>query len=229
MRALHDRLRAYLEALERRGDLVFEDVTRGEWPDWLGEAPDEAAIAGWDPRIEEAARGFARAAPFWTFRYRSEDESVVGSMNLAFGMSGFERPEWTPEAFAGHAVEAWCELDVPDDWSGSGTRYALVPGGARILHVYESPAEYPDLETYLTTGARRGFVELWSCGRESDSDVHAERREGCLATLRERSAPLDTPAETLGRELVRLGAPADDAAELLEWLGGDAALLVPRR
>jgi SOS response regulatory protein OraA/RecX len=85
-----------------------------------------------------------------------------------------------------------------------------------------------DLESYLTTGARRGFVDFWSCERESESDVYATARDTALAALRERSMSTDTPAATLRDGLIERGTPADEAAELVSWLGGDAALLLAR-
>lgn len=238
---LHVRLEAVLALLRKLPGLEFHQFLT-DWPEHLGDAPDAATIAGWDPRVPVGFREFAAALPAVRFEY--EGPGLSGSMNLVVSATGLAVPDWIPavptasvraDAPAVHSIERkdpqvdlWVELDWPDGWNGSGANLALEAGGSSILYVFESTARYDDLEHYLTLGAKRGFLDYWPAAPESDSDVIVSQWQQQLEALRALSLDRSSAPATVVARLAAAGVEASLAEDIVAWLGQDATLYLPK-
>jgi len=109
-------------------------------------------------------------------------------------------------------------LDVDQDGTGLAAWYLLSGDGkSEILWDLETMARFPTLTEYLTQGAKRAFSYGPCWQQRSDA-----------LPLAEASLPTSTPLPTLREALIARGAAPAMADDLLRWLGGDAALLVPK-
>lgn len=108
-------------------------------------------------------------------------------------------------------------LDVDKDGTGLQAWYRLTADGtSEIVWDVETLARFPSLTAYLTEGAKRAFAydPSWQRGGESP--------------IAEHSLPISTPPDELRAALEARGATPAMASALVAWLGGHAALLVPK-
>ena len=80
-------------------------------------------------------------------------------------------------------------------------------------------AHFDSLTDYLTRGAKRAF---------SYAPCWQEEPETNAAPVAAVSLSTSTPLPRIRKALVRRGATPEMADDLVRWLGGDAALLVPK-
>jgi len=214
---LFARLQAWSELFAKRGDLQFLDgksePVRAASAVQLTPGPAPASAAKAYPAD---AKRFADKAKRFAFAYRGKnDASVEGHLFLS--LEG-ERAEVTldddPEAFF-----------LEHDELGTGIATFSVRSRGRapsILWSVEDRQTFASLEEYLTEGARRAFAYG---GREPFGCWQQRPRATPLARM---SVPRWTTDEALVRALTARGAKPDVAEELVNWLGKDVVLLLPR-
>ncbi len=111
-------------------------------------------------------------------------------------------------------------LDTDQDGTGVGAWYLLSQDGrSEILWDVETMAHFDSLTDYLTRGAKRAF---------SYAPCWQEEPETNAAPVAAVSLSTSTPLPQIRKALVRRGATPEMADDLVRWLGGDAALLVPK-
>jgi hypothetical protein len=198
---LYDRLEAWAQILSKREDLELKTPLTIQPP---GDIPAD---------YPADVRALAERSGYLYFSYRAKTGDAAGYLCLALN---------------GERAYAFMELDgvevaedqlyvLDGDLEGTGNATWLVarPGvPALIVWSVEEMIQFDSMEQYLTLGAKRGFnYGSWQ------RDAHA----GLASISKSRdSAPSDIVAGLVGR-----GVAADMAADLVEWLGGDAALLLP--
>jgi len=200
---LADLLRVWIELLSSRDDVV---VRR---PLSVG-APASPVLADYP----DDARAFAERAASMSFAYRTNDETCWGGLELS--LEGLR--EDASLVVDGAEVDPEKMFALEFDAEGTGQSAWLVVGEPPfVVWDVEAVARFGSLTEYLTEGARRGFC----------SEPSWQRRDGA-SRLARHSLPTSTPIEAIRAALLARGAGLADAAALIEWLGADAALLVPR-
>jgi hypothetical protein len=85
--------------------------------------------------------------------------------------------------------------------------------------------ELPSFTEHVTEGAKRGFEHgQW----QADARKRSEQRNQYDGTLSSMSMPRATPLPAPRAGLIGRGLGAEKADDLLEWLGADVALLLPK-
>ena len=201
---LSERLRAYSELLALRADLEFQSKLVIREP--------EGAPADFPADVRALAEGAASV------------EFGYAGPNDAYGFAAL--------TFYGEAMPTYMEIDgeeVPEeqlfvfdgDLMGTGQAAWLVmrPDRPRILWSVEDMISFSSAEEYITAGAKAAFQQGWQ------RDFSAKRP--AYAPLASVSLSRETPTADIEAALVARGASPAMAADLLVWLGPDAALLVP--
>lgn len=199
--SLYDRLQAWVQTLAKREDIEFRTPLTVQPP---GEIPAD---------YPADLRALSERAGYFYFSYRAKAGDAAGFLCLALN---------------GERAYAFLELDgaeVPEDQmymfdgdlegTGNATWLVVRPGKPPVyLWSVEEMVPFDTVEAYLTLGAKRGFhYASWQY------DDHV----GLAGISKSR----DTAPSDLVAGLVARGVAADMAADLVEWLGGDAALLLP--
>lgn len=200
---LFERLKAYFELLEQRGDLELRT------PLTIDTAPQPALDEPYPPD----AVSFARSATDVSFSYRVPgDPEAQGFLHLSLAGSA------DTVDFLDDAQFAACyELDCDREGVGTAAWFRLSGGKGHILWSVEDEIRFKTLTDYLTKGARRGFGPRWQDAKDKRAD----------AALLARSVSVDTSPDALRAALAER-VPASMAADLVEWLGNRAALLLPK-
>ena len=199
-----DRLRSWLDLFQTREDLVLDGPVTVE----AFEAPDD---------LPEEARAFARTVGRTYLAWKlASDTSKQGSLFL--DLSGIPAMlAWMTidgRELGPDELEQLYELEQDRLGTGFAAWYWVQPGGAaKVVWSLEDPKVFDSLEAYLDAGVRAGFSSGWQWGQPS--------------ALEALSVPRSTPPAELEAALVRRGATPEVAKELVSWLGGDAAMLVP--
>ena len=224
--SLATRLRTLFSLLRQRADLTFDTFTIG-----AAELPSVADQTGWDLRIPDDFRQFARELASITCSYTgptsSDGTPITGGVALSAlaGPGELEKPEWVPEVNGSvPAVESWIFFDVPESWNGECTTFALLPDRSVLLYLYDHTASFESLTDYLTVGARRGFVSYWP---NLDSQLRNTPYQQ-FAALKSHSLPAETPLAEILRRLHGAGVNQQIAADLVAWLGSDLSLYFQR-
>ncbi len=198
-RTLLARMTSWLDLLEKRADLTVTRLIELGVPP-LDRYPDDARAFG-ATRLHLSYRG---------------PGGVDGFLYLELG--GFEEPAYL--LVDGVAVDP-ADMFIADadvDGVGLAAWYVLPAGGpVRIVWSVEDPVVFGSLTEYLTRGAQAAFSyagQPWQRGGE--------------ASLAAISAPTATPLAEIEARLVQQGASLEVAQDLIEWLGGAAALLLPK-
>jgi hypothetical protein len=230
---LYDRLTAYLDLLASRPDVhVHRRTTR---PPGRFRARDAAQL----PPSVAAFYGRADGLAFWWVfanEQREVDEYRAGYnggwLNLR-PLAG-EGVRWS----TGHDASApelanvtepvLCLDDLHDDARTYLTYFAHQgPELAMVCYVDTHPSANQivvgEFEGYLREGARYAFALDWQRAGEDEESHAAEVRRRLLA----RSVPPTTARAELDARLRARGASPEASASLIEWLGGDVALLLP--
>jgi hypothetical protein len=197
--ALFDLLHGWCTLLARRKDLTCTlEVGRG------GKAP---------ARYPEDARAFAARARRFTFTYTGQDLS--GALHLSLEGEQEDASLVLDDEEVDPDTMFVVEPDV--DGTGHAAWYVIERKHAEIVWDVEQTRRFASLTAYLTAGASRGF--------SSSPSWQAGDAESALAA---QSLPTSTPPETIRAALVAQGATDEMAGALVRWLGGAAALLVPK-
>jgi hypothetical protein len=165
------------------------------------------------PYPEDAAE-LARSAKRMSVSFlgpQDEEERAAGSFSLS--LEGCKEGAHLVLDDAVVDPDSMVLFDVDEDGTGqSGWYVHRADRPPCILWDVETKVQFASLTEYVTEGAKRAFAAQWQCHGVSPL-VHCSMQP---ATLDELKAAL-----------VARGADPAIAADLVEWLGFDARLLVP--
>lgn len=198
-------LRAWLDLLQSREDVRFAQPPSFDPCDAPDFFPDDA---------QAIARDVGRLS-FEYFVDQAPD--VQGSLFLdpSGEPAGLDWMRIDGQDLSSSQLADFYELHGDGLGTGqAGWYWAPKDRPAKIVWSLEDPVVFDSLDGYLQVGARRGFVHGWQWAQPNP--------------LEAISAPRSTPLPELKDALVARGATPEVADALVEWLGGDAALLVPR-
>ena len=204
--SLFDRLTAWAELFSSRNDLEFTTPLTIE--------PVESV----SQRYPEDARAFAAKAGAFnlSYRLRDKDHDLAGFLYLS--LQAFDDGAYMELDGAVVPEEDMLLVDGDGEGTGQAAWYVLPSGRpAKIVWSVEELVVFDSLTDYLTQGAKRAFSYLPRRWQRGGADA-----------LHERSMPRSTPPADLRAALIRRGANPNMAAELMEWLGADVVLLLPR-
>jgi hypothetical protein len=231
---LHERLAAYFELLLSRPDVHVH-----QWERSPAGRLSEADAAQLPPEVAELYRHMNGLRCWWVFK---EDKADVeeyrrgysgGFLNLRPIASG--GVQWS----APPAGSAWAAASSPrslllDELSEEGHGAYLAPlqgdrtGRADIWYVGDEPMfawfAMGSFAAYLARGAHYAFALDWQRASEDDEPHAATVR----AQLLGRSLRDTTDRALVDARLRARGASPEASASLIDWLGDDIALLLPK-
>lgn len=208
--SLFDRMKAWAELLAKREDLEFRSP--------LVIKPPENAVP---PFYADDARAFGEQAGDFSFVYHSRTGNAAGFLCLS--LTGVNEPAYLE--LDGEEVDESGMIIFDGDIEGTGNAAWLVtrPGKpTTIIYSLEDVVTFPSLTHYLTEGAKRAFdYGVW----QRDA---IDQRTTDEATLSALSLPRSTPLAEVRASLIARGASPAMADDLIEWLGTDVVLLLPK-
>lgn len=212
--SLFERLEAWIRMLRLRTDLTFKPDVHVE--------PAKEPLPDFFP---EDLRAFGAHTSELSFVYRGPAGTDAAGF-LCLTPSAMNEPAYLE--LDGEVVDegAMYILDGDIEGTGKATWLVAAPGkAARIVYSLEAVLEFPSFTEYVTEGAKRGFeYGQW----QADARKRSEQRNQYEGTLSSSSLPRSTPLPELRAGLVARGLEAEMADDLIEWLGADVALLLPK-
>ncbi len=199
-----DRLRAWVELFSKRDDIEASGPLRI--------APPKPSPTVWPADLED----FAAKTSDFSFSYRVKNVEGAGG-ELFLSLVGIATDVYLPVPGKG-TFERAVELEY--DANGTGLAgFLVLEGSPFIVWNVEDPVVFDSFTDYVTQGARAGFAT---------GEARWQRR-GEPSPLFAQSLPKSTSPDAIKAALVGRGATAEMAGDLMEWLGADVVLLLPKR
>jgi len=199
-----DRLKAWVELFSQRDDV---ETASGR----LRIAPPKPSSTV----LPDDVRGFAAETSDFSFSYRVKNVEGAGG-ELFLSLVGIVTDVYLPVPGKGTFERA---IELEYDANGTGLAgFLVLQGQPFIAWNVEDPVVFDSFTDYVTQGARSAFATgdaRWQRPREP-------------TPLFAQSLPKTTPPDTIKAALIGRGATPDMADALIEWLGVDVVLLLPK-